>query len=427
MRDKFLDFLFLQEPNIQWVVLGCVLMGAACGVVGVYSNLRKQSLVGDAVAHAVLPGVCLAFLWVGDKSWLAMTLGAYLSGFLALYLINLLPKHSKLKEDSVIALVLSVFFGLGVVILSFIQQSGNPNQSGLQGFLLGKAASMLASDVLGFAFLSFMVLGAVVWFFEPFKALCFDRNFSTVMGLPVSFMEFLLVSLTVLAVVSGIQAVGVVLISAMLITPVAAARFWSHNLKVVVLISGLLGAVSGYFGAMVSYLWEGMPTGPWVVVLASGFAFVSFAFAPKRGLIAQKIKQNRHRKTILTENLLKALYQLGEKQSQSIFSTEEVQNQRKFSQAEFKKGIRWLQKQGFVSVGTHGIQLTESGLNRAKTVVRLHRLWELYLSTYLQISREKVHQEAETIEHIITPEIEQLLLKRLDFPEKDPHQTIIPY
>ncbi len=427
MGHRLYDFFWLKEPNIQWVVLGCVMMGAACGVIGVYSNLRKQSLVGDAVAHAVLPGVCLAFLVFGQKSWFALTLGAFLSGLLALYLINALPTNSKLKEDTVLALVLSVFFAFGVVILNFIQHSGNPNQSGLQSFLLGKAASMLSSDVLVFTGLSATVLLTVVLFFGQLKVLCFDRSYAKIIGLPVRWLEFLIVVLTVLAVVAGIQAVGVVLISAMLVTPVAAARFWSHDLRVVVLVSGIIGALSGYVGALVSYLWSGMPTGPWVVVVASGFAFYSFAFAPRRGLLAQRLRQNRHRKTILTENMLKALYQLGEGASFEPFTSIQIEEKRKFSKADFKEAIALLKRKGLIKSTKQGVILTASGTEYARRVVRLHRLWETYLSNIMDISGEKVHQGAESIEHIITPEIERLLVERLEFPEKDPHQTQIPY
>ncbi len=427
MAEKILDFLLLREPNIVLVVLGCVLMGLSSGVVGVYSNLRKKSLVGDAVAHAVLPGVCVAFMLTGEKSLGWLTVGAFASGWLALYLIDAIATHTKIKEDTAIALVLSFFFGFGIVLLTFIQHSGNPNQSGLQSFLFGKAASLLRGDVWGFAGLSAGLLVVVLLFYRGFQAVSFDRQFAQVSGLPVRGLEVLLTSLTVLAVVAGIQSVGVVLMSAMLVTPVAAARFWTHDLRRVLVLSGLFGGASGYLGALVSYVVPGMPTGPWIVVWVSVIALYSFLMAPTKGLIARKALQRRHQQRILAENTLKAIYKLGERSGDFTQPHTEAEILALRPLRNLSKGLRRLKAEGYLLKTPKGWVLTNEGLQKGRRVVRLHRLWELYLSQFLNLASDRVHDDAESIEHIITPELEDLLLKRLDFPKKDPHDNTIPY
>lgn len=280
--NTFLDFLSLQDPGLRTVVFGTVLMGAVAGVMGCFTFLRRQALVGDALAHAVLPGVCGGFLVAGTKNPFALLIGAFLTGALALYAIEALTKHTRLKQDAAIALILSSFFGLGILLLTHIQHSGNAAQSGLDLFLFGQAAALQRSDLWAFLGLAFLVFLAVFLFFKPLQSLIFDATFSQLVGLPVRILEALLTALTILAVVIGIQAVGVVLIAALLITPAVTARLWVRDLRAMLFVSGGLGAFSGLAGAYVSYAYPGMPTGPWIVLVASVFAFFSFIVKPKR-------------------------------------------------------------------------------------------------------------------------------------------------
>ena len=274
--EDFFHFFSLSDPNIRYVVLGTVLLTASSAVVGTFTFLQKKSLVGDAVAHAVLPGVCLAFLLAETKNPLLLIIGAFVTGWLSLLIIDGITRHSKIKEDTAIGLVLSVFFGVGILLLTNIQHGGNAAQSGLDSFLFGKAAALLPSDVRAFGFLSILLLLVVAFLYKELKILCFDKEYALLLGLPVRALELTLTTLTVLAVVVGIQAVGVVLMAAMLISPAAAARFWTDRLSVMLILATVFGVFSGITGAFISYTAPNMPTGPWVVIVISCIAGISF-------------------------------------------------------------------------------------------------------------------------------------------------------
>ena len=275
------------------MVLGTVLLTTSTAMVGSFTLLKKKALVGDAIAHAVLPGVCLSFLMTGTKDPIYLVIGAFATGGLSLLLINGISHHSKLKEDTAIALVLSVTFGIGILLLTTIQHSGNAALVGLSNFLFGKAASLVSHDLKVLSVLSLVLIVAVLLFFKEFTLVAFDRAFAQAIGLPVRRLELLLTSLTVLAIVVGIRAVGILLMSAMLITPAAAARFWVHHLPSMVLLAAVLGMFAGITGAFISYLAPALPTGPWIVLTISAIAYVSFLFAPCKGLWGRTLRKQR--------------------------------------------------------------------------------------------------------------------------------------
>ncbi|MBX0335463.1 metal ABC transporter permease [Pontibacter sp. HSC-14F20] len=427
MQD-FIEFFSFTDANIRYVTLGSVLLAASSAVVGCFTLLRKRALVGDAVAHAVLPGVCLAFILSGTKNPFILLIGAFVTGWLSLVVIDYITSRSRIKEDTAIGLVLSVFFGIGILLLTAIQQTGNAAQSGLDKFLFGSAASLIGEDLIAFGVVAVLLLVAVVLFFKELTLLCFDQAYARTIGFPVRGLELLLTTLTVFAVVVGIQAVGVVLMAAMLITPAAAARFWTENLKVMLVLAALIGAFSGIAGAFVSYTAPSMPTGPWIVLIVSMIAILSFALAPGRGWVARILRQRRNKTRILEENLLKLLYQLGELRQDygSARSLEELLERRNIPKSEALGGLQKLKRQGYLQKDDGRWLLTPEGEKRGRRVVRLHRLWELYLTQYLNLASDHVHEDAETIEHIITPELEQRLIEELNYPDLDPHSARIP-
>jgi len=422
-------FIKLSDPNIASVVIGSILITASSAVVGCFSFLKKKALVGDAVAHSVLPGICLAFIIAGNKNPLFIIIGAFITGWISLVLIDLIAERTKIKEDSAIAIILSVFFGIGILLLTAIQHSGNAAQSGLESFLFGKAAALVGRDLFMFSIVAGILLLTVVLFFKELKIIAFDEAFAKSIGLPVRFLNLLLTSLTVMAVVTGIQAVGVVLMAAILITPAAAARFWTDDLVKMTIIAAIIGALAGYAGAFVSYTASNMPTGPWIVMIVSVLALLSFFVAPKRGIISRFVAQNKMKETILGENLLKELYRIAEKQGgvAQYIAMDLLNDHRQFPERALRNKISKFQKSGLLSSGSDSIKLTEKGYNKGKRIVKLHRLWEMYLSSYLKIAPDHVHEDAETIEHIITPQIEAKLENLLDYPEMDPHNKKIPY
>jgi manganese/zinc/iron transport system permease protein len=376
-----------------------------------------------------MPGICLGFLLSGTKNPLVLIAGAFATGWLSLVLVDFITRKTRLKEDTAIGLVLSVFFGSGIVLLTVIQKSGNAAQSGLDHFLFGKAAALVGEDLYTFAAVALVLLVAVFLLFKEFSLLAFDKDFAKAIGLPVRRIELILTSLIVLAVVIGIQAVGVVLMAAILITPAAAARFWTDRIRVMFLLASIFGAVSGLAGAYISYVAPAMPTGPWIVIVISVIAFVSFFLAPKRGVISRVLKQTINRKTINDENVLKALYQLGE-ESKNFYlqrSVDEIIRRRKFERENLVAVLKRLRNQGYLEQIGNLWGLTEAGKNRGQRVVKIHRLWELYLTTQLHIAPDHVHDDADTIEHLLTPELEAELERVLDYPKTDPHASEIPY
>lgn len=423
------EFFSFSDPNVRFVTLGSIILTATAATVGTFTFLRKKALVGDAVAHAVLPGICLAFILTGTKNPLYLIIGAFTTGWLALVSIDYITGKSRIKEDTAIGLVLAVFFGIGIFMLTIIQKTGGAAQTGLDQFLFGKAASLVGEDLISFGIVAFLLLLALLIFFKEFTILSFDEEYAKVLGLPVRRLELVLTTLTVMAVVIGIQAVGVVLMAAMLITPAAAARFWTDRLIVMIILAAVFGAVSGIFGAFISYTAPDMPTGPWIVLVVSFIAFVSFLVAPKKGILYKMFKRYRFQKRMNEENLLKSLYHLGEedKDFYASRSKQQLLNKRYFSVKQLKEGLRNLKQQGYLYHKDNKIKLTKEGKDKGRRIVRLHRLWELYLTQYLRIAPDHVHEDAETIEHILTPEMEKRLETLLDKPEVDPHQSEIPY
>lgn len=426
--QHFIDFFSFADPNVRYVVLGNVLLSASAAMVGAFILLQKKALVGDAVSHSVLPGICAAFLFSGSKNTALMLVGAFITGWLALVTIDYIAAKSKLKKDAAIGLVLSVFFGAGMVMMTYIQQSGNAAQSGLDHFIFGKAATLIGTDLVIFSVLAAMLLIAVGLFFKAFALVAFDRPYAEALGYPVRKLDLLLTSLTVLAVVTGITAVGVVLMAAMLVTPAAAARYWTDNIRRMVAIAVAFGVFAGLAGAYISYTAPAMPTGPWMVVVSSVIAFLSFFFAPKKGIVPKLYTQRKNQRIIAEENTLKMFYHLGEQNSHfnGWRDLTELTRTREVNETLLKTTLRRLVSRQLLETKGHQWALTDAGYRKAARVVRLHRLWELYLTQYMDIAADHVHDDAETIEHIITPELERELEHQLGYPERDPHDTEIP-
>lgn len=425
--DEFKQFFSFSDPNVLLVTLGTVFLGMSAAMVGTFTFLRKRSLVGDAVAHAILPGIALSFIIFQSKNPFILMSGALLSGWIALLLMEHLSSYTKLKPDNSIALVLSVFFGLGILLLTAIQHSGAGNQAGLDQFLFGKAAAMRKSDLMAYAVVAIILLITISLLYKELKLLSFNPDFAQISGLPVRRLKFALSTITVLAISIGIQSVGVVLMAALLITPSAAARVWTNSLWRMMILAGAAGAISGLAGSYISFTAPQMPTGPWIVMCLSFIALFSLFFAPRRGVVSRLIQQRRNRKKILSENLLKTFYLLGERRNEKFFTRSSILRKRSFSPDDWKIALSILLKNYWLIPEGEKWKLSAKGLEEARRVVRLHRLWELYLREKLRLKADHVHPGAETMEHIISPEIEEQLLRELEYPLEDPHQSPIPY
>ncbi|MBM3288775.1 MAG: iron chelate uptake ABC transporter family permease subunit [Candidatus Hydrogenedentes bacterium] len=425
----WLDFFTFREPNVRLILAGCVLLGVSAGAIGCFALLRKRALLGDALAHAALPGVCAAFMLTGTKDPVIILAGAVASCWTGAIAIDLISRYTRVKEESALGMVLSVFFGAGILLLTYIQHSGNAAQAGLDKFLFGQASAMLDRDVGTLAIAAALMLAAVALAYKEFKVVSFDPQFARSIGLPTRSIETALATLTVLAVAIGLQAVGVVLMAAMLVTPAASARYWTDHLGRMVLLSGAFGALSGAIGTYVSYLGPRMPTGPWMVVAATLVFTASLLFAPGRGLVARVLLMRRLRRKTAEENILRTLYLNGERAGamDAPCSMTRLMQYRAMNAWALERTLARLKGRGLVREGEDGtFALTGAGVERGARLTRLHRLWELYLTRKLEIAPDHVHDDAEEIEHIITPELEARLVAALNDPAEDPHAQRIP-
>lgn len=276
--------------NAQWVLAGSLLLGFASGMIGSFVLLKKQSLISDAMAHAALPGVCIAFIIFQEKSMPLLLTGAAITSLLATQGIQVIIKHSRIKTDAAIGIIISVFFGFGIVLLTYIQQNSTGNQAGLNSFIFGQAASLVKSDVQLIAISSLLLIIVTTFCFKEFKISIFDPSFARGIGISVSLYNGVLLALIVGIVVIGIQMVGVVLIAALLITPPLAARYWTENLSVMAWLAGIFGGISGMVGASMSTIIGDLPTGPMIVLSASLIFFISLLFGKRKGILLKGVK-----------------------------------------------------------------------------------------------------------------------------------------
>jgi manganese/zinc/iron transport system permease protein len=301
----------LGDYTLRLVASGSAILGATSGVLGSFAYLRRQSLLGDAVSHAALPGIALAFMLTGSKLPLVIMIGAAMTGWIATLMMTIVVRRSRVPFDSALGMGLAVFFGFGLVLLTHIQKQPNAAQAGLESYLFGQAASLLRQDVLTMGVLAAVALLVVALLWKEFKLLSFDPDFAASLGLPLRRLDWLLTLLLVVAIVIGLQTVGVVLMSAMIVAPAAAARQWSRRLGPMVIIAAGVGVVSGVAGSVASSVVPRLPTGPTIVLVLSALVVVSIVFAPKRGLLWQGIRLGRLRRAPEQEPVLMHLYALS--------------------------------------------------------------------------------------------------------------------
>ena len=411
--DLLLKYIILEDPNVRFVVVAIVLLGAVSGIVGSFNFLRKKTLIGETVAHSMLPGVLIAFLLSGVKNPIIMILGAALSGWMSIWLVDYITHKSKIKSDSALAIVLSSFFGLGIVLLTMIQSSYSGNQSGLDHYIFGNAAAMTPEDSIAFAAVCLIVFLLVVSSYLSIKAPIFNSDYAQSIGISRRKIDVLISILTILTISVGIKAVGIIMMSALLIIPPTASRFWTDRLVPMLIISGCFGALGGWLGSFISYYETNMPTGPLTIVCVSLIAFVSMMFAPKKGIVYQRWNKLLLRRRINEENLLKAAVQNEVRGKGKLFDRAQINKRQYFEHKLWNRTINRLKNKGFVHKVHTGYTLSMTGRNYGADIDRRHKIWEVYLQRRMQMSLHLVHDEAETMEHFLTPEIEEEILGEL--------------
>jgi manganese/zinc/iron transport system permease protein len=288
----------LFDYTLRTVALGTAVLGLVSGTLGAFALLRRQSLIGDAISHAALPGVVLAFMLTGIKGPAVLMAGAAAAGIAGVLLVIAVTRSTRIKQDAALGIILSVFFGFGLMLLTFLQRDPNARQAGLNHFLFGQAATLLGGDVLMMAIFGGAALFLLALFWKEFKLLSFDRDFGASLGFPMPLLEVGITLLLVVAIVIGLQAVGVVLMSAMIVAPAAAARQWTDRLGLMVVLSGLFGAAAGVAGTAISGLASGLSTGPVIVLCISAIAAFSLLFGASRGIVWAWLRRWRNRQAL---------------------------------------------------------------------------------------------------------------------------------
>ena len=420
------NVLILRDYNTRLVVICTMLLGCACGLMGGFLLLRKRSLMGDTLSHATLPGVGLSFMLLvalgGDgKSLPILLAGAGITGIIGCAAVLFIREQTRIKDDAAMGIVLSVFFGAGVAILGVIQKMPEGSAAGLESFIYGKTASMVMSDFQILVLVTFCVITCSLLLFKELRLLCFDENFAAALGWPVKYLDILLLALITSVMVAGLQAVGLILIIAFLITPAAAARFWTNQLDRMLLLSVLIGAASGWLGASLSACFPRLPAGAVIVLVAALFFVVSMLIGTERGVMIRFLRQSQFKKRMGRQHLLRALYEILEggcfieELNIRTVPFRQIRGRRTWSDRQLRYYIRRAYNEGLVEAPnkTDSILLTEAGLAEAEQVTRNHRLWEMYLIEYADVATSRVDRDADMVEHILGEKMVTLLESKL--------------
>ncbi len=434
-QDQLHRFFSFRDPVIRQILLGCVFMGINFGLLGSFVVVRRMALVGDTLSHAVLPGVAAGFLFTMSKEPWAILLGATMAGLLGTALVAWIKQTTKLKQDAALGMVLATFFAVGVCLIKMIESVPSVNKSGLDHFFYGQAAALGPKDLWmmgGTSVIGLLVIGLL---YRPLLTVSFDKIYAESIGLPVNALYHLLMFLLALATVVALQAVGALMVSAMLITPAATAYLLTKRLSKMLLLAVLLGISAGLLGAFLSFVGEGivhhaLPTGPAMALCAGAFFMTAFLFSPQHGLLFRWWRRLAQSRQIVVENTLKAIFrglEVGGFKREGI-AVEQLATAARESLEATQRRLRMLVNDGLATFAKGGdvVYLTPEGLQHASRVVRNHRLWELYLTNEANYEADHVHADAEKVEHILGEQQVMELERYLDYPEEDPHGKRIP-
>ena len=378
--------ILLRDYNTRVVLLGTTLLGIASGVVGTFMLLRKRALVGDVISHASLPGIAAAFLfietaWPGHgKSLGGLLIGATISGLLGVGSVLLIRHFTRLKEDAALAIVLSVFFGAGIALMTVLQDMPSGNMAGLQGFIYGKAAAMVASDIELIAICAAVVLVLSTLLFKELAALCFDEGYSASQGWPVVGLDLILMGMVTVVTVIGLQSVGLLLVVGMLIIPAASARFWTDHLQSMTVVAAAIGGLAALLGVIASAVFANLAAGP-IIILAGAVLFgISMLFSPKRGAVSRYIEHRTLQRQVNRQHLLRSCYEFveplliaAEGSSDAVvvksIPLDELQQRRTWSPRRLRRELVAAERDDLLWVTPEGAcRLTVSGLERARRI-----------------------------------------------------------
>jgi len=420
VRERVARVVLLRDYNTRVVLAGSVILGATAGVVGVFTLLRRRALIGDVVGHSALPGIALAFL-IGElifghgRSLPLLLSGAFLAGLAAAGCVMALDRVSRIRSDAALAVVLSGFYGAGAVLLSVVQQLPTGAAAGLSTYLNGQTATIVAADVWLFACSAAVVLAVTLALFKEFTLLCFDMESAAADGWPVRTLDALLIVLVAAVTIIGMQSVGLILVVATLITPAAASRFWTDNIRAMTVSSAAIGGTSAAIGVLLSAAAPHVAAGAVIVIIAGLMFVVSLLFGKRRGVVWRWLTRVKLRRRIGRHDLLRAIYEQLESVQRASSDAQflagavpldDLIRERPWTGGEVGGLIKWATRDGLVTTpSTALIHLTPHGLDQARRLVRNHRLWEIYLIRYADVAPTHVDRGADLIEHVLDEQI----------------------
>ncbi|MEO0734517.1 MAG: iron chelate uptake ABC transporter family permease subunit [Bacteroidota bacterium] len=409
----------LQEVWALRAIAASSMVGLMCGVLGCFIVLRNMSLVGDALAHAILPGVVVAYMLVG-YSTLAFFSGAVVAGLVTAFGITWLQQRVKTKNDAAVGIVFTSMFSLGVILISRISRQDGVHLD-LKDFLFGYALGVSDTDLLLTGLVMGYVLISVAVFYRYLFAATFQSVVAETMGIPVRVLHYFLMLLLSFAVVASLQTVGVILVVAMLITPAATALLLSQRLQRVLFMAGGIGMLSAILGMVVA-VWLNTPPGPAMALVATGLYGLTVVLAPKRGLVAKAYYRYQREQLTLREDIIKRIFRQNERPAGA--DPQAIRTELDLSPRSWNRRLALLRTKGLVA--KKELRLTDSGKLLALRLVRAHRLWETYLNQEMGLTPDQIHEEAERLEHLLTPTQVDLVDAELGYPETDPHGSLIP-
>ena len=409
-----------QESWALRALIASTMVGITCGILGAFIVLRNMSLIGDALSHAILPGVVVAFVILGYNTF-GFFFGSVVAGLLSAVAITWIQHNIKTKNDAVIGIVFTAMFSIGVIGISSISRTGV--HLDLKDFLFGNVLGDGDDDLIMTGAVMILVVLSIVIFYRYLFASTFQPTIASTMGIPVKWMHYYLMLLLSFAVVAAMQTVGVILVVAMLITPASTALLLRDRLPSVLILSGLIGFISSLAGLVISILYE-MPPGPAIAVTATVFYLLAAMLSPEKGLMGRWFRHKQQERKIKLEDILKEAFKMSFSQNVDKHALSKKLGD---SPSRIQRLISILSSQKLIQSNTAGgIQLTEAGNDQANKLIRAHRLWESYLVNEMGMDASQIHPEAEKYEHLLTSEQVDEVDKRLGYPPLDPHGSPIP-
>jgi len=403
-------------------LLASVMVGVMCGILGCFIVLRNMAMIGDALSHAVLPGIVIAFIFVGYSA-MGFFVGAVTAGLVAAVAITWIQQRVKTKNDAAIGIVFTAMFAIGVIGISWISKEQGVHLD-LKDFLFGNVLGVSDEDLYLTFGVTLVVIFSVIAFYRYLFLSTFQPVIADAMGISTRMIHYFVMLLLSFAVVASLRTVGVILVVAMLITPASTALLLSERLKQVVFLSALIGFLSAVLGLLAAIYWETTP-GPAMTVVATLIYLIAALLSPKKGLILNFFRRRKLHRRIRLEDILKQSIRISPNGSLTL---DKLNDRLEMEKPEMKRLLKILQKNKYLTwKGKNKLQLLPPGIEEANRLVRAHRLWETYLVNEVGLTQEQIHAEAEKYEHFLTDDLLDEVDERLGFPRQDPHGSPIPH